>query len=282
MDRPGGGRPLTAPGSSARTESREVALSSRYEFAIDGSTRRSRPASVLLSILVHVLFGLLLLIPLRHDFARVLPSGPILPGSAGGGGGGGGRVAYITLPAPVPSARTTTVVTAPAPTPPVAVTPTPVPPSVIPPPVPAEQPSSVPAPAVAPTPDSVAGAGPGAGGGAGGGTGGGVGPGTGPGTGPGSGTGAGEGGAGKPARPRFQVIPPSDAPKNLRGKDIRIVFSIDAQGRVERVEFDPAITDAGYARRLREAMLENRFYPALGPDGHPIPSSWDYTVTIFQ
>jgi hypothetical protein len=237
-----------------------------------------------LSIVLHLVLGFLILVPLRHDFERVLLIGPKRPGTAGGGGGGAGRVAYITLPAPAASARVAVEVTPPKPTPPVTVTPTAVPPTVIPPPVPEEKSPVEPAPAAAATavrPDSLAGAGPGTGGGVGGGTGGGIGPGTGTGSGPGTGTGAGEGGTGKPPFPRQYIIPPSDAPKELRGREIRVTSYVDARGKVERVEFHPEISDGGYARRLREAMLNYRFNPATDASGHAIASTFETTVTIY-
>lgn len=236
----------------------------------------------MLSVLLHLVLGLLILVPLREDFRRVLEAGPARAGSAGGGGGGSGRVAYITLPAPAASAHVTAEVVPPKPTPPVTVTPTPVVPPVIPPPVP-EDPKPVAtqtaAPVPAPAGDTSSGSGPGQGGGAGGGTGGGLGPGTGAGVGPGNGTG--EGGVGRPASFKHQVIPPTDAPKELRGKDILIVFSVDAQGKVVQVEFRPEIGDSRYAGRLRSAMLEQRFNPALDAAGHPIASITEQTVTIF-
>jgi hypothetical protein len=81
--------------------------------------------------------------------------------------------------------------------------------------------------------------------------------------------------------PRHQVFPPSDAPKQLRGKDIRVISMVDAEGKVQRVEFQPEITDGGYARRLREAMMSYRYYPATDASGHPIASSFETTVTIY-
>lgn len=276
--------PVGTPGREAVLIQREVALPSPYDFGTRRTPARSRTVGLLLSVVLHVVLGLLLLIPLRRDFERVLLIGSNRPGTAGGGGGGAGRVAYITLPAPAASARVTVEVTPPKPTPPVTVTPTPVSPSVVPPPVPVEKSPVEPvsaASAAAATPDSLAGVGPGTGGGVGGGAGGGIGPGKGPGTGPGSGTGVGEGGTGKPPVPRQYIIPPQDAPKELRGKEIRVTSYVDARGRVERVEFTPAISDGGYARRLREAMLNYRFNPATDASGHPIASTFETIVTIY-
>lgn len=257
-----------------------------YDFALTSSAARGRRLGLALSVTFHVLLVALLLVPLRHDFQRVLDPGRRDGRRAGGGGGGGEREAYISLPAPVAAPRAAAVeVNPPEHTPPpVPVTPTPTPPVEIPPPV-AETPPAVavePSAAVAATGDSAAGAGAGAGqgGGAGGGVGGGIGPGVGPGTGAGVGD-SGSGGQGRGPRPRHQVLPPEGAPKELRGKLIRVLFAIDPTGRVRRVSFDPPISDGKYADRLKEAMLAYRYHPALGPDGAPVASSYEMTISVY-
>lgn len=237
---------------------------------------------VLVSVVLHLLIGTVLFLRIREDFARVLDGGRAGPGLRGGGGGGAGRVAYITLPTPSARPAVTVAVQPPQETPPpVPVTPTPTPPPVVPPPVPEEEPVLAAAPAATTTGDSIAGVGPGTGGGEGGGTGGGVGPGVGPGAGPGTGT-AGDGGLGRAPRPRYELIPPTDdPPKELRGKEVRILFAIDAEGKVRRVTFEPEIPRGKYARRLKETMEGYRFHPALGPDGRAVPGSFEYTMTVF-
>ncbi len=252
----------------------------RYEVLPGTARSRGRGAGVVGSVLLHVAIVLLLLIPLRKDFARVLDQGSLRSGPGGGGGGGGGRVAYISLPAPRPSARVTLEVVPPRETPPPAVVTPPVvsPPVILPPVAEQPQPAATPVVQTAGT-DSVAGTGPGTGGGAGGGEGGGLGPGAGPGTGPG--TGGGDGGRGRAPQPRHMIIPPVDAPKELRGVDIHVTFWIDAVGKVSRVEFNPPVDDRTYAKKLAEAMRNYRFRPALAPDGTPIAGTYVYTVTAF-
>lgn len=252
----------------------------QYDVLPERRFSRGRGAGVVGSVVLHVALVLLLLIPLRKDFARVLDRGRATPGPGGGGGGGGGRVAYISLPAPRPSARITVEVDPPRETPPPVVESPPVePPPVIPPPVAEPPPPAATPVAQAAGTDSVAGTGPGTGGGVGGGEGGGIGPGAGPGTGPG--TGGGDGGRGRAPQPRHLIIPPVDAPKELRGVDIHVTFWIDAAGKVSRVEFDPPVDDRTYARKLAEAMRNYRFRPALAPDGTPIAGTYVYTVTAF-
>lgn len=251
-----------------------------YDFMLGSPPRRGRGAGVVLSIVLHLSIVLLLLIPLRRDFARVLDQGrPAFDRSGGGGGGGEGRTAYISLPAPRATARVTVEVHPPQETPPpVVVTPPVDPPPTIPPPV-AEQAVPVAEAVVVPGTDSVAGSGPGQGGGTGGGQGGGIGPGTGPGTGPGAGGGA--GGRGRAPQPRHLILPPGDAPKELRGVAIQVTFWVDAAGRVARVAFDPPVDNRKFAGKLAEAMRNYRFRPALGPDGAPIAATYMQTVTIF-
>lgn len=261
----------------------------RYAFGVQAPVRRGR-LGLVLSALAHLLLVALLLVQLRHDFARVLDPGRVDGRRAGGGGGGGGgvsREAYISLPAPAATPRAEVAVTPPPErTPPVPVVPTPVPEptAVVPPPPPAEPvtpaPSSAqPVPATAQSGSAGAGSGPGQGGGAGGGIGGGIGPGIGTGSGPGTGD-SGSAGRGRPARPRFQAIPTvDDVPKSYRGVEIRVTFAVNTTGSVERVSFDPEISDGKFRRQLRETMLNYRFHPALGPDGAPIASTYVQTIT---
>lgn len=80
--------------------------------------------------------------------------------------------------------------------------------------------------------------------------------------------------------PRRMVIPPQDPPKALRGRDVRVTFAVDADGRVTRVSLDPDIQDREYRDRLLDAMRNYRFTPARGPDGTPVPGTYVVTVTL--
>lgn len=260
----------------------ESALLPRYAFSLSASRPRGRSLGVVVSVVFHLLLAVLLLYSVHRDVSRVLAVGdPLRAPGGGGGGGGGGRVAYITLPAPARSAPAAVPVTPPEVTPPpVEVAPTP--PPVVPPPepepvVPAATQVAVSSPDS--QPGNSAGTGPGAGGGTGGGTGGGIGPGAGPGTGPGEG-GGGAGGRGKPPRPRQEIIPAFDeVPKELRGREFRAVYTIDETGKPTKVTFEPQITNARFASRLRETMLSYRFHPALDVNGRPVAGTWVYYLT---
>lgn len=249
---------------------RSLTLPATLRVVPSGPPRRS-PAGIALSLVVHILIGVMLLVRIRQDFVRVMDAGSNRPGTRGGGGGGGGRVAYISLPAEAPRAAAPEVVAPPVQTPPpVPVEPTPEP-VVTPPPV--AEPTPVATASTGTSSDSVTGLGPGQGGGTGGGTGGGQGPGTGPGTGPGNGTG-GDGGLGRGPEMRHQIIPPSDPPKELRGIDIEVTFWILPDGTVDRVQVQPPIKDRKFAKKIDEAMRGYRFKPALGPTGTPIASTF--------
>ncbi len=242
----------------------EVALSADYAFVLHSRKNRSRTVGLAVSVLLHVAVVVLLLIPLRQDFARVLSAGDPVAISPGGGGR---RVAYISLPAPRATARAAVEVP-----PPVTLVVPATPPPEIPPPEPATQIAVVEPAAVAISgADSSAGAAAGEGGG----TGGGVGPGSGPGRGPG----AGEGGAGRAPQLRHQVIPPEKPPKELRGVDLTVTFWIDDAGKVVRVAVDPPIHDRKFAQAFTETMFGYRFRPALGPDGRPVASTHVQTVS---
>lgn len=254
---------------------RSPILPANFRVIPTGPARRS-PMGLAVSVLVHLLIGVLLLVRIRQDFVRVLDAGSTRSGLRGGGGGGGGSVAYISLPAETPRAAVPEVAPPPVETPPpVPVEPTPVPPVTTP---PVAEPPPVAASTAGPvTGDTVAGVGPGQGGGTGGGTGGGQGPGSGPGSGPGNGTG-GDGGMGRAAEPRHVIIPPADPPKELRGIDLEVTFFVLADGTVDRVEVKPAIKDRKFARKVDEAMRGYRFKPALSPTGIPIASTFVQTM----
>jgi hypothetical protein len=214
----------------------------------------------------------------NRTLAPGAPSLFLVPG--GGGGGGGNRMAYITLPS---SPR-------PAPQPPAPVTPPESPPKAIPPPVeetelaqpvaPPPPVDTMPAVATADTAPA-GGTGPGVGGRTGGGVGAGAGPGLGSGSGEGSGPGAGgEGGVVRPPELRDLAFPFETPPKELRGASLDVVFWVRVDGRVERYEVQPVITDRDYARKFDEVIRAFRFTPARAPDGSRIAGTTRVTFTL--
>jgi hypothetical protein len=179
-----------------------------------------------------------------------------------GGGGGGGELRYVALAQP--EARQVD-------TPEPPVTPQPQP-------EPVPEPIKLPEPTIELTPIAItpvavtletsgqgSGAGPGSGG-----SGTTTGSGSGSADGPGSG---GEGGYIQPAELRGLITPPDC----IRGR-FTVVFSIEADGRVSRVDVQPAPADAGCRREFVTRMRQYKFYPAKMQDGRAVASKSTVTV----
>jgi hypothetical protein len=241
-------------------------------------SRRRGYGGLVVSVLLHAaLLGFIVVQGERLWRRHVAPGAPSLF-ALGGGGGGGNRVSYITLP-PVPKAARAPVmpkVTPPQPVPqdrPVEQTP---------PPEPVQYQPVDTMPAVASVGDTVPSAG-GTGPGTGGGTGGGTGPGSGEGTGGGAGPGAGTGGGGGNIRPpelRDLAFPFDNPPKNLRGASLSVTFWVRTDGRVDRYQVSPEITDRDYARKFDEVIRAFRFTPARMPDGTRVAGTTTVTFTL--
>ncbi len=198
---------------------------------------------------------------------------PLLMGArAGGGGGGGGEQVVFILPPAPPAAPAPAVET------PVA-------------PVPVETPVAPPVetevqPAAIAQVDSSASTGTATGApspGTGGGTGGGQGTGTGPGTGPGTGAGTGAGDGGNVTPPSLIAFPihPASPPKDLKGKTVTLTMFLTRDGRVEEVDFEPAIKDGKYRDYLRQIILKSyRFRPARDRAGTAIPATYVMSIDL--
>ncbi|MGH7477473.1 MAG: energy transducer TonB, partial [Longimicrobiales bacterium] len=87
-----------------------------------------------------------------------------------------------------------------------------------------------------------------------------------------SGTGAGAGGTeaeGRetgviPPTPRGLILPPSDRPRSVRGKEVTVWVFVSAQGRVtpDSTRLIPSSGDRGFDQRLRQLASEWVFTPA--------------------
>lgn len=242
--------------------------------------QRRRYGGLLLSTLVHgALLGLLIGHGERIWSRSLAPGDPALSGG-GGGGGGGSRVAYITLP-PVRAPQAPRVAdVVPPPVAPPKRAPVPVP-AVTPPPI-IQRPRPADTTVVAAAPASQSGnIGPGTTPGEGGGIGAGTGPGTGTGAGPGAGPGTGgEGGSIRPPELRDLAFPFETPPKELRGASLDVTFWVRVDGRVERYEVNPEITDQDYARKFDEVIRAFRFTPARAPDGSRVAGTTTVTFTL--
>jgi len=74
-------------------------------------------------------------------------------------------------------------------------------------------------------------------------------------------------------------MPALPVPKRLHGKTLELHFTIDEQGKIVKVEFEPS-GDGSYDRQLRERLLEYRFRPAHKMDGTPVPSVYVTQLTL--
>lgn len=241
---------------------------------------RRRAAGFWVSVAVHAAIVAVLWLKRDALIATPVAGDPEFGRESGGGGGGGG------------GGQVTTYIIALPPVSPPAAVPTTVPPVITPPKVDVVpvQPAPVPPPvavadthalATAANPDGAgasAGAGTGAGSGSGGGEGGGIGTGTGAGSGGGSG---GQGGGIRPPTLRGLIPPLGDRPpKELRGKTVKVLFSIAADGHVIRFETDPEISDAKYAKGFSEKMMGFRFTPARTMSGEAVASVMSIEFTL--
>ncbi len=254
-----------------------------------------------LSVVAHILLVAAFLVPIWRTADIVTTTGAGGPGPAGGGGGGspgtppagnavpsGERLHYVSVaPTPPPTSQPAIEKEAP---------PKPVVKAVVPPPKPVvEPPREKVNPTVAPQPAAIkptatglpqlalngAGTGDsGSSGGAGPGSGGGVGTGTGTGRGSANGPGKG-GGEGKifPATPDFLVMPALPVPSKVHGRTVRLIFHIDASGKITGLEFD-STGDSGYDKELRARFMEYRFRPAHREDGTPVASTYVTELTL--
>jgi len=249
----------------------------RVHASLPEPDRRSRLATVV-SFLLH---ALIIYLAIRITASVALPEhsplGDAIQMVLGGGGGGGGQggQAFDHAKAPPPPPTPVPPPVMPPPPPPA---PTVVPQTVTPPP-PAAPPAASTEP---PSASTVAGAGTGTGTGGGNGSGTGTGTGSGQGPGSGSGTGGGNGGGtgGFGPDPKQLIVPGLDAPKELRGKNFEVIFSVTATGVVSDVKITPPIANKGYAKKFDEAMRGYTFRPARDAAGNKIAGTYVYTFTM--
>jgi outer membrane biosynthesis protein TonB len=109
-------------------------------------------------------------------------------------------------------------------------------------------------------------------------------------TGPGTETGTGRGDAGTgesgtdrvvPPSPRGLILPPSDRPGRVRGKEISVYVFVTERGMVQpdSTRLAPGSGDAKFDTRLKRQAAEWVFNPAQR-DGRPIAGWFQYTITL--
>lgn len=108
--------------------------------------------------------------------------------------------------------------------------------------------------------------------------------------GPGTETGTGLGAGGSAERglsgvvapvPRGMILPPSDRPRNVRGREITVWVFVTDRGRVvaDSTRLDPPTPDAGYNHRLRRSAAEWHFEPARRA-GRAVASWYPYQIIL--
>jgi hypothetical protein len=120
--------------------------------------------------------------------------------------------------------------------------------------------------------------------------GGGAGEGTGDKTGPGiaGGTGQGDGGDAEsglyrltPPTPRGLILPPSDRPSKVRGREVQVYVFVTDRGRVvsDSTRLAPSTGDSKFDERLRRQAAEWVFNPAK-KGGQPVAEWFRYTIVL--
>jgi hypothetical protein len=113
-----------------------------------------------------------------------------------------------------------------------------------------------------------------------------VGPLLGPGT--TTGTGRGDGGDAEegrfrlmPPSPRGLILPPSDRPRNVRGREFEVWVFVAADGRVvsDSTRLNPGTGDARFDRRLRDQAAQWVFEPARQA-GRPVAAWFQYVIEL--
>jgi periplasmic protein TonB len=117
-----------------------------------------------------------------------------------------------------------------------------------------------------------------------------VGEGRGPETGPGTdtGTGRGDGGTGESGTsrvtaptPRGLILPPSDRPASVRGRQVTVYVFVTERGTVvsDSTRLAPSTGDSRFDTRLRRQASEWVFNPARR-DGRPVPEWFQYQIVL--
>lgn len=110
-----------------------------------------------------------------------------------------------------------------------------------------------------------------------------------PGPGTETGTGQGDGGTADeglfrlvPPSPRGLILPPSDRPGSVRGKEVDVWVFVNAEGRVlaDSTRLDPRTTgNGGFDDRLKKQAAEWVFEPAR-KGGKPVAEWFRYTIVL--
>lgn len=84
-----------------------------------------------------------------------------------------------------------------------------------------------------------------------------------------------------PPRPRGMILPPSDRPDEVRGKEVEVWVYVAATGRVvpDSTRLNPSTGDRGFDRRLREHAA-SWVFEAARREGQPVGEWFRYTIIM--
>ncbi len=84
-----------------------------------------------------------------------------------------------------------------------------------------------------------------------------------------------------PPSPRGLILPPSERPTSVRGKEIAVWVYVTREGEVvaDSTRLDPGSGDRGFDRRLRDLAAEWVFHPATKA-GRPVAEWFRYVLVL--
>lgn len=84
-----------------------------------------------------------------------------------------------------------------------------------------------------------------------------------------------------PPRPKGLILPPSDRPDAVRGREVEVWVYVTATGRVvpDSTRLNPATGNRGFDRRLREHAA-GWVFEAARRDGEPVGEWFHYTIIM--
>jgi hypothetical protein len=84
-----------------------------------------------------------------------------------------------------------------------------------------------------------------------------------------------------PPRPKGMILPPSDRPADVRGREVEVWVYVAATGRVvaDSTRLNPPTGDRRFDRRLRE-HASGWVFEAARRDGRPVGEWFRYTIIM--
>ena len=84
-----------------------------------------------------------------------------------------------------------------------------------------------------------------------------------------------------PPRPRGMILPPSERPDDVRGREVEVWVFVNASGKVvpDSTRLNPSTGDRGFDRRLRE-HASGWVFEAARDEGRPVAEWFRYTIVM--